>query len=311
MKEHFKNILNPNKRRQGFISLLLIFVIVLVTTGLVACQQIDTVNTEHIDNISLQNAGNSYTFSGNKLTIYYHNGESSTEVILPINLSTTFAEEQSGVYISNQKTVIVYGGLDRQEPVNVMISDNKGKTWNTYTINDTNTINDNFIGKRLGFISNSEGWLVLDGNVGSGTQKHYIYETVNGGKSWTQIGNANDIYSKMLTGASFSTKDIGFLIFARIDNNMFPTIYRTQNQGKTWEKLDLPTPKGLENGVYRIDALSPIFNGADGVLPIVINNITDSEIKAKAEGQYVTSDYGKTWIYDASTDNKRHTTLKH
>jgi hypothetical protein len=100
--------------------------------GVVACQQNGAENTALIDNISLPDAGNAYSFDGAKLTISYHKGETTAEVDLPIDISVTYAEEQTGVYISDEKIAVAYGGLDGQSPVKVMVSGDMGKSWNRY-----------------------------------------------------------------------------------------------------------------------------------------------------------------------------------
>jgi len=304
MKERFVNIFDMNKKRRGMVALCMVLAAVCTVGGLVACQQNGVGNTKLIDNISLLDSGNSYSFDGNRLTISYHKGKTTAEVELPIDISVTYAEEQTGAYISEEKTAVAYGGLDGQSPVKVMVSGDMGKTWNTYTVKGSDSIDDNFIGKRTGFISSNDGWLVLDGNAGAGTQNHYIYQTEDGGRTWTQIGNSNEVYAKMLTGASFASDNIGFLCFIRIDDSPAPTIYRTEDRGQTWEKLEISLPKEYQSGSgkYRADALSPVFNGANGVLPVIIYNTAGSELRQETEGRYSTLDFGKTWTYGTSSD---------
>lgn len=301
MKERFINIFDMGKKRRGIVALYVVLAVVCTMGGLVACQKNGVENTDLIDNISLLDGGNSYSFAGNKLTISYHKGETTAEVELPVDTSITYAEEQTGVYISDEKTAVAYGGLDGQSLVKVMVSDDLGKTWNTYTVKGSDSMDDNLIGKRIGFISSRDGWLVLDGNVSAGTQNHYIYQTADGGKSWTQIGNANNVYAKMLTGAAFASNDIGFLCFSRVDDSSGPTVYRTKDRGQTWEALDLSVPEKYKNGKYRVDVLSPVFNGANGILPVSIIDTSGSALRQEAKGRYITSDFGKTWTFEQSS----------
>jgi len=271
-----------------------------MTIGLAACQQNGAGFSNNIDNISLLKAGNTYSFNGNNLTISYGGGNTA-QLPLPIGVSVTSADEQTGVYISDEITAVAYGGLDGKSTAEVIVSNDKGKTWNSYAVNGLDSIGDGFIGKWIGFLSTNDGWLVLDGNAGADTQRHYIFHTADGGKTWTQIGNANQVYAKMLTGAGFANDNVGFLCFEKMDDSLLPTIYSTEDKGKTWGKLELTAPKQYQDGAHVIEALSPVFYGSNGVLPVIIYNTSGSALNQEAKGQYTTSDSGKTWAFDDSS----------
>lgn len=249
-------------------------------------------------------AGNTYTFDGNKLSLSYHNGKTTAEVDLPPTTDHYRADEQTGVWMSDQITALVYSKSEANVSVIVIVSRDRGKTWNTYTVNGTNAISetDTFTTERIGFTSKNDGWLILDGCPACGTQRHYIFETADGGKTWKQIGDTNDFYPRVLAGAGFANKDIGFLCFRReSEETPAPTIYRTLDRGKTWEKISLPVPKEYQDNTYGIVADSPVFDGAKGVMPVTV-----SSIKQTVHAQYVTSDYGKTWTYkDSSTQSSK------
>jgi photosystem II stability/assembly factor-like uncharacterized protein len=197
------------------------------------------------DNIALTHARNSYSLDkdGN-VTLSYHNGV--TTIQAPLKSSTG---DFYSVYISDDKTAIAYGGGD--EPFQVLISDDMGKTWNTYAVESARYLGAN---RYIGFITQEDGFLVASPGSSSGTSYNFVFETSDGGKTWTQIGNPNDLYPCNATGAGFSTKNIGFISY-RVDNSPGPTIYRTMDGGYTWEKLEVTVPSEYD---YNIP-LSPVF----------------------------------------------------
>ncbi|MBO3446518.1 hypothetical protein [Clostridium sp. CCUG 7971] len=65
--------------------------------------------------------------------------------------------------------------------------------------------------------------------------------TKDGGKSWNEIGNTNEVYSRVVTGIGFLDDKIGFVGF-RYESENNPTVYRTDNAGVTWEKLEIHLP---------------------------------------------------------------------
>ncbi|MDU5022069.1 MAG: hypothetical protein E6269_16130 [Clostridiales bacterium] len=74
-----------------------------------------------------------------------------------------------------------------------------------------------------------------------GKQYSYIYITTDGGKTFNEIGNTNEVYPRIITGVGFLDEKIGFVGF-RYENDNNPTVYRTEDSGSTWEKLDIKLP---------------------------------------------------------------------
>lgn len=199
--------------------------------------------------------------------------------------------DETGFYISKDKAAIVYGGFNG-EPVKVLISEDMGKSWNTYLITDEMRGTTKYVG----FTTRNNGWIVLSSFYGMGSENHYIYKTNDGGKTWTEVaGNANEVYSRVLTGAGFANNDIGFLSF-RYETDFQPAICWTRDGGLTWDKLYINLP--VEFDGYSKTPLSPIFKGKDGIFPILLSENGASDIVGTI---YLKSnDYGKTWEYDGS-----------
>jgi len=293
MKKRLINILDMSKKRHGIVALCSVVLITVFSGLFVACQNDKIASAELIDNISLLDSGNSYSFTNDKLVISYNKGAVSAEVPLTIDPSDPAAQEQIGIYVSKEKTAVAYHSLNNPGKVEVLISDDMGQTWNTYPVEGTETKKDFFYDKLIGFTTRKDGWLVLGGSVSTGHQYHYIYLTADGGKTWTETGNLNKIYDHVITGAGFANNKIGFICF-RYVNEINPVVYRTEDGGKTWEKCDISIP---ESYIYSYAIpLSPSFHGANGVLPVILrDNEQDREIAIR----YTTSDYGRTWVYDS------------
>ncbi|WP_379151006.1 WD40/YVTN/BNR-like repeat-containing protein [Paenibacillus sp. sgz5001063] len=240
------------------------------------------------------NAGHSYSLDKDgHVIISYSNGKSKVKAPLTLipgyREDSGMSEDETGFFISIDKTAITYGG-SRGTPVQVLISNDQGKTWNTYPVTQE------LIGttKNIGFITKNEGWLVLSRFNGMGSENHYIYKTRDGGKSWSEVkGNANSVYARVLTGAGFASDKIGFMGF-RYETDFQPAICWTQDGGESWTKLHIKLPDSFAD--YSLTPLSPVFDGATGQFPIQLSKDGASNVVGTV---YLTSqNYGKTWKYN-------------
>ncbi|MGE5577315.1 MAG: WD40/YVTN/BNR-like repeat-containing protein [Syntrophothermus sp.] len=286
-----------SKRRRGAIALSVIIIVAGITGAFAA---FGANNAEAINNIALLDAGNSYNLKGGKLILSY-NHETTAEAPLTLypsgsNEGSGMKVDETGFYISKEITAIAYGGFNG-EPVQVLISGDMGKTWNTYTVAEKAGGSRKYVG----FITKNDGWLVLCSFRGMGNEDHYIYKTADGGKTWTEVlGNANDTYARVLTGAGFANENIGFLSFRYESIDFQPAICRTQDGGLTWEKLFIILPKEFDE--YSKTPLSPVFYGANGLYPILLSKDGADNVLGTI---YLTSkDYGKTWIFEKHGDLK-------
>lgn len=303
IKGRIKNVMNFKKPAAWVIAISVVLVATL-SVGF-AVNRVDNANMDNRTDMSFElGTFYSYDVSG-ELTASYDSGnsfsideqgrvsisyEDGTVAKSPLILNTSelhiagMEKEETGFYISPRKTVIAYGG--DVGPVQVLISDDMGKTWSTYAVEGSDY---NRMTKLIGFRSDTEGWLLASPGVALGTSHNYIYLTHDGGKSWTEIGNPNEVYSRVATGVGFSTEDIGFVGF-RYETDFQPAVYWTQDGGKTWEPFNLELPKEFDE--YSKTPMSPVFSGAYGTWPISMRLDEDKSTI------YLTSeDYGRTWSY--------------
>lgn len=309
MKQRFGSILNMKEKRNGAGAFFAVLMVVGVTAILAACTNVNGQSTDKTlkpgtiysysssgEQVVVHDAGNKYSVdeSGN-VSFSYRNGEIQAQA--PLKLDTTGSElgmgrADTGFFISEDKTAIVYGFADGKEsPLQVLISDDMGETWNNYNIEGAKGYDAKFIG----FTDKQNGWIVSGGSAGVGRSLNYVYLTFDGGKTWTEIGNPNDLYAESLTGAGFSNKDIGFLGFRYYEDNG-PVIYWTKDKGQSWEKLAVTLPDIFNE--YQKTPLSPIFNGKEGLFPILLSKEgnTVGTIYLSSKG------YGLEWTYDSAYD---------
>lgn len=216
--------------------------------------------------------------------------ENSVSVTLDINKNNDW----EAVIINYEEDTYSYNNTQyKVERLNykkakIQYSYDNGRTWASCSVIDCPSIIDCF----MGFSSNQFGWLIINGDVGLGSQLHYIYFTEDGGKTWSETGNTNELGSHMLSGAGFSEKKIGLLNYIYQDG---PTgsakIHQTLDGGTTWEIIQLEIPGQYADCTAQ--ALFPVFDGNKGVMPVEVVNS-----KMRKTINCYSSDYGKTWTFD-------------
>lgn len=302
MKKRFINIFDAGKKRKGIAALCTVVVIACIAGTSMAYSAGGHTAGAEIDNLTNLSAGNSYSLTNGKFVISYGT-ENSSVVPLAVDTDdeTTYFEDKA-VYISDEVTAVAYGGQYNAEtgdvtPVHVLISSNQGQTWSTYPVMEPKTAS--YEAKFIGFTSGDDGWLLLAGDAAMGRQDNRIFQTADGGKTWSEIGNTDDVSAHVVTGAGFADENIGFVSF-RYDAENHPMVYRTEDKGKTWTKCALKIPDSFQSITACATALSPVFHGAKGILPVIFRNSSfdSSGDPVDVTVWYETDDYGKTWTFN-------------
>lgn len=188
--------------------------------------------------------------------------------------------KENTYYITHKKTAFIsYFNSD----VLITITNDKGKTWNKIEMKNAYQGGDLFIG----FSSQDVGYCVITTDVAMGKQYSYVYITTDGGKTFKEIGNTNEVYPHIITGVGFLDENIGFIGF-RYENDNNPTVYRTEDSGKTWDKLDIKLPPE-----YSSDYATPLsmkFDKDNIMLPVKLRD-SDKIIN------FISTDKGSTFEY--------------
>ncbi|MBI6874820.1 WD40/YVTN/BNR-like repeat-containing protein [Clostridium aciditolerans] len=245
---------------------------------------------------SLGKINRSYYLDGHNIKVTYDKGESWINV--PIDAKVLFDrgeplkntdELQNGSFIITPKnTSFVYGGSDRL-PITVLISEDKGITWRKSLVtNKTEGSRQLFID----FTSDKDGHVVASGDRAMSSEMTYVYETTDGGRSWSKIGDTSKITHTLVNGAVFSTDKIGFICYKSYDK--YPNIRYTIDKGSNWTQLKLPLPTEYEDKFT--EAQSPRFEGEKGV--ILVGQGNNGELGKGKMSKFTTEDYGLTWKFD-------------
>lgn len=217
-------------------------------------------------------------------------------------------QEQIGkgqwVYLNDDNLAVILP----ESPAKILLSSDGGETWRESVVEGSDKML-MFGGMRegvapsggfIGFFGEN-GYLVLTYPMAMGSQPMRIYLTGDGGETWSEIGNPYDAgeHYCALTGAGFSTEEIGFISY-RYYEDAGPDIWWTSDGGETWRELAVTIPEKYANGdriLYVFTPGSPMFHGPDGVYPIEVRDQSD-ESDGAAEMIYMYSDdYGMTWQF--------------
>ena len=189
-----------------------------------------------------------------------------------------------------------------ESPVKVLLSDDAGTTWTESTIETSSSgyfLGDwysdaQYWGGYIGFNGEKNGYLVLTSGVAMNHQDLRIYLTNDAGAIWHEIGNPYDVHISVLTGAGFSSDQIGFISYRYYEDNG-PDIWWTKDGGQIWEKLVVEIPEKFAPNQHNFTPQSPTFSGDEGRYPIVVGATAD---EAETTIYMYSHDGGLTWQFE-------------
>ena len=200
-------------------------------------------------------------------------------------------EEGQWVYLEGDEIAVIVP----QSPVVIVLSQDGGETWTQSVVEGSDEME--FLGKRqeemqyhggyIGRFGRSGAYLVLTTGVSMNQQGLRIFLSNDNCRSWREIGNPYDSHISVVTGAGFSTEEIGFISY-RYYADQGPDIWWTQDGGETWEELAVTLPEAYCEEGCCFTPESPTFTGPDGVYPITVTG-------EEATIYLYTHDWGLTW----------------
>jgi photosystem II stability/assembly factor-like uncharacterized protein len=133
-----------------------------------------------------------------------------------------------------------YALRGRQYELELVRTSNRGRTWRQLPLPCGRVLNRDGI---LSFVTSRHGWLLCDGQPGTGSQLKRLYETLDGARSWRPLprSGATALYGGgYALGMSMARSANGLIWEAR-----GPT-YVTSNGGRKWRPVTTTSPEVRE-----------------------------------------------------------------
>lgn len=148
-----------------------------------------------------------------------------------------------------------------------------------------------------GYTSDLDGWFIGIGDTAMGHQENQVFLTHDGGITWAETGNVNDVWPRVLTCGAFADNKNGFLCF-RYDIENFGRIYRTADGGETWAQIDLGLvwnlPYNAEKLCGEARSLSFVGDSGKGAMDFFTKFSGDDPANGSIL-TLITVDFGATW----------------
>jgi photosystem II stability/assembly factor-like uncharacterized protein len=155
-----------------------------------------------------------------------------------------------------------------------------------------------FSGGDLSFVDAENGWMLADLGVGAGSNAIAVFQTTDGGATWTQTytndpnlpetGDSLPLsgIKSDLVPLNMQTAWVGGVVYS--PGTVY--LYRTDDGGESWTPVNLDLPDGAENFELGIDQDQMQFVSAqDGFLVVRMSgDFTQSAV-------YITNDGGESW----------------
>jgi photosystem II stability/assembly factor-like uncharacterized protein len=240
--------------------------------------------------------------------------------------NSTTALSEGSYTIDVNKTAFLYGGKtsgNDRTPVMLVYSNDKGSSWITCEIESIYDASYHYVD----FFDENTGVIVIGYGKNGNQQSSRIYETVNGGETWSVMGSGPAL--NVIKGVMYIDRTIGFFCYDYVDG-MDSNLYMTRDSGQTFSKVTLEEQEldstaanaqssGASNettqstetkaeeetttaakltwkDVYK-EALVPVYDD-EGVLTVYLTQGSNGVYNnGKIAAKYQSSDKGVTWKY--------------
>ena len=216
-----------------------------------------------------------------------------------LDKQTAFVATNSGT--DNQPKIVVYRTVD------------SGSTWDsTNIVTKLDWEKDDVGGLDISFADASNGYLMIMGTPGAGQMGKSLYRTVDGGKTFSFVGDITGMTNEAgtmngiagyPTGMTFSTPETG-IVTCSYSAYTFVLMFKTTDGGLTWKLWSLPVPTAYDSLSpaidYYADAYPPVFFGDHMSGVIMLDYVQDGKHVMQS---YRTTDGGGTWTMGPASNN--------
>ncbi|MDD4389966.1 MAG: hypothetical protein PHW03_04105 [Eubacteriales bacterium] len=192
------------------------------------------------------------------------NGHTTTLDLSPV---PSVSYENIGLFISEEKTAVAYGGAVKSDPVTIATSNDKGQTWQQTAIGYAGTVAG---AKHISFATADAGWLIISEPYDTEKLYHHVYTTADGGKHWNKI--ESNLYMRFkgpLTGIGSMNESVSVVGLSSKTPFEAGASF-TNDGGKKWFRLFITVPDQYIQ--YTKTTLPPISEGDTLVMPLVLTN---------------------------------------
>jgi photosystem II stability/assembly factor-like uncharacterized protein len=177
--------------------------------------------------------------------------------------------------------------------ITILRTSDGGKSWRATNITPTEP-GDVPTVKTINFVDDTHGWLAVSYGTAMGSEQVEIYQTINGGDTWTLVASSRQRTADGIpgggikTGLSFIDTNRGWLTGLWYGDTVW--LYVTDDSGKTWKQQTIKVPSGYPTEGGAVETQPPMFFGINtGILPLAFHS----------QGQpvifYLTDDKGMMW----------------
>jgi len=209
-----------------------------------------------------------------------------------INVPNTEKLDFRDIYAFNEReAIIVSAGEASEGAAKIYRTEDAGQTWSlVFQTEEKGVFFDgiDFWDKKTGLVFSDP----IDGHW-------YLLKTIDAGKTWQKLTTI-DLPANKGTEAAFAASGTSMVTVGKKQAYIctggaeIARVFRTLNQGKTWEAIDTPVPAGKASGLFGMrfwDNTHGVAVGGDYL-----------EVEKDLPNVLVTADAGKTWQLEANTN---------